>query len=386
MNIVFLSPHFPPNYHPFCLQLRRMGASVLGIAEAPYDELRQEVRDTLTEYYRVDNMEDYDQILRACGYFTHIYGHIDRIESLNEYWIETEARLRTDFNVQGTKSHQVARMTRKSEMKKLFQKAGVPVARGKVVKNLESALKLTEEVGYPVVLKPNRGVGAAHTVLIENNADLSAFISEMPHTPYIMEEYIRGQLYSFDGLTDRDGNIVFQTAHIFSQGIMETVNEDRDLFYYSLRHIPEELEQAGTQSVRAFGIQERFFHIEFFHTDDNRYVGLEMNARPPGGLTTDMFNYANNLDIYEQWASVLLFNQFSASYSRPYHCGYVGRKLNKAYLHSHLDIMKKYGYLIVHHGPIESIFSQAIGNYAYLANSESVEELEALARFIQETG
>jgi hypothetical protein len=45
-------------------------------------------------------------------------------------------------------------------------------------------------------------------------------------------------LYSFDGLADRSGKPVFYTAHTFSQGIMETVNDARHLYYYSLRDIP----------------------------------------------------------------------------------------------------------------------------------------------------
>ena len=46
-------------------------------------------------------MHNYDELLRACGYFTHRYGKIDRLDSHTEYWMETEARLRTDFNVPG---------------------------------------------------------------------------------------------------------------------------------------------------------------------------------------------------------------------------------------------------------------------------------------------
>ncbi len=48
------------------------------------------------EYYYVDDMHNYDQILRACGHFTHRHGKIDRFESHNEYWLETDARIRTD--------------------------------------------------------------------------------------------------------------------------------------------------------------------------------------------------------------------------------------------------------------------------------------------------
>ena len=87
MNVVFLSPHFPPHYFRFCWSLKAAGANVLGIGDEPYDNLSQEVRAALTEYYRIDDMHDYDALVRACGYFTHRYGKIDRLDSLNEYWL-----------------------------------------------------------------------------------------------------------------------------------------------------------------------------------------------------------------------------------------------------------------------------------------------------------
>lgn len=385
MNVVYISPHFPPNYFLFCTHLNRLGVNVLGIADQSYDQLKPELRENLTEYYRVDALKDYDQLLKACGFFIHNYGKLDRVESHNDYWQEFEARLRTDFNIPGPKIHQIGRITRKSEMKNGFRKAGVAVARGKVIKSPEKARDLVKIWGYPVVLKPDRGVGAADTFLIRNDEERENFLARRFQVKYIMEEYIQGDLVSFDGLTDRHGNIVFHTAHVFSQGIMETVNEDRDLFYYSLRALPEDLEQAGRRTVRAFRIKEKFFHIEFFRTPRGELVGLEVNVRPPGGMTMDMFNYANNIDMYREWANVVVHNRFSAAYSRPYHCGYIGRKLNKNYAHSHRDIMQTFGRLIVHCGPVDSIFSAAIGNYAYIANSQDPDELRSVAGFIQET-
>jgi len=385
MNVVYLSPHFPPNYYLFCAHLHRLGVNVLGIADEPYEKFRPDLKEALTEYYRVDALSDYDQLLRACGFFIHNYGKLDRVESHNDYWQEAEAQLRTDFNIPGPKIHQIGRITRKSEMKNGFHKAGVKVPRGKVITSAEKVRELAQDWGYPLVLKPNRGVGAADTFLIHNDEEREAFLAKKATMQFIMEEFIQGDLVSFDGLTDQDGHIVFHTAHVFSQGIMETVNEDRDLFYYSLRQIPEDLEAAGRRTVQAFRIREKFFHIEFFRTREGKLVGLEVNVRPPGGLTMDMFNYANNIDLYQEWANIVVHNRFSAAFSRPYHCGYIGRKLNKSYAHSHRDIMQNFGRLIVHSGPIDSIFSAAIGNYAYIANSQDPKELRTVAGFIQET-
>ena len=117
--------------------------------------------------------------------------------------------------------------------------------------------------GYPVVLKPDAGVGALNTCRIENDGDLVAAFNSGSSVDLIAEEFITGELFSFDGLVDRDGRLIFYTAHTFSQGIMETVNEDRHVSYCSLRDIPVDLERVGRASVAAFGLRERFFHIEF---------------------------------------------------------------------------------------------------------------------------
>src|SRR5512146_3037750 len=145
MNVVFLSPHFPPNYHLFCKNLKNLGANVLGLADEAYDSLQPEVKYSLTEYYRVSNQHNYDELLRALGYFTHRYGKINRLESHNEYWLETDARLRTDFNIPGLKVNDMPPIKRKSEMKKRFLQAGLKVARGRVCKTLDDAKALIEE-------------------------------------------------------------------------------------------------------------------------------------------------------------------------------------------------------------------------------------------------
>ena len=68
MNFVFVSPQFPASYWNFCNRLKQRGVTVLGLSDAPYDSLPEQVKNSLTEYYRVDSMEDYDQMVRAMGY------------------------------------------------------------------------------------------------------------------------------------------------------------------------------------------------------------------------------------------------------------------------------------------------------------------------------
>ncbi len=385
MNVVMLSPHFPPNFYNFCVALRRAGANVFGIADASYDELRPELRAALTEYYRVNDPLDYDQLLRGIAYLTFRYGKIDRLESHNEFWLETDARLRTDFNIPGTKSDRIADMKAKSRMKAGYIEAGVPVARGRVVQTIEEARRLITEVGYPVVVKPDIGVGASHTYRIDDEAALVRFFTDKPPEDFIMEEFIRGDVVSFDGLADGEGNPIFYTCDVFGQGIMETVNEDRDLYYYSLREIPADLEDAGRRTLRAFGVRERFFHLEFFRAaPDGRIVALEVNMRPPGGSTMDMFNYANDADLYQEWANVVTGRPVRTSYERPYFCGYAGRKPWKRYRHSHEEIMGAYDRLIVRFEHMNPIFHNVLGDAAYVARSPELDDVKAVIRYVLE--
>ena len=385
MNFVFLSPHFPSNYQLFCIRLNEQGVRVLGLADEPYNLLSPQLKNALTEYYWVNNMHNYDEMLRALGYFTHRYGKIDRIDSQNEYWLETEAHLRTDFNIFGLKDQDILKVKHKSLMKEVFIKAGVPVARGRDVRSLTEAERLLRQLGYPVVAKPDVGVGAAKTYKILNKAELESFFLQKPDFDYIIEEFVDGDICSFDGLTDREGNLVFYTSHQFSEGIMETVLQDDIIYYYSLRDIPPDLEDAGRRTLKAFDVRERFFHFEFFRRkEDNQIVALEVNMRPPGGLTTDMFNFANDIDIYAEWAHLVAHNRFTAVYSRPYHCCYIGRKYNRHYTHSHEEILVNFKSFICDHEPISGVFSRALGDYGYLVRSPSLDDIKEIAAFIHE--
>jgi hypothetical protein len=382
MNYVSFSPNFPPNYYPFCVNLRKLGVTVLGLFDAPYDSLRPELKAGLNEYYKVSNAHNYDELVRGMGYFTHRYGKIDRLESHNEYWLESDARLRTDFNIPGFHNEDMARIKRKSEMKKVYIKAGIPVARGLIIRTLEEAKAFVDEVGFPIVAKPDIGVGAYKTYKLHSQAELDNFFNNKPLEDYIFEEFIEGHIQTFDGLVNQDGKIVFSSTMVFKEGVMDLVNESLDFWYYTMREIPEELEKAGHKLVTAYHLRERFFHFEFFCTPSSGMVALEVNLRPPGGLTTDMWNYANDIDIYKEYANVVVTNCFNAVVERPYYCGYVGRRNNREYLHPHNEVIASFPQHLVHYEPISGIFSSAIGDYGYLIRSPDWDELSDISAWI----
>lgn len=386
MNYVFLSPHFPSNFKSFTLQMARRGIRVLGIGSESYDRLDPELRAHLQEYYYVPDMENDEDLLRACGYFTFKYGKIDRIESHNEHWLEADARLRTDFNIFGLKSADMARIKHKSAMKEIFRRIGVPVARGRVVRSLEEALALSKEVGYPLIAKPDSGVGASHTYRLENDDDLLAFFSWKPGCDYMMEEYIQGQIQTFDGLTDKEGRVVFMNSFVYGGGVMDTVNEDLDMYLYARREIPEDIQRLGLLILGAFAIRERFFHIEFFRTEEGGLIALEINVRPPGGYCLDIINFAHDADIYLEYAKLLKGEALTFLPQAPYACIYVGVKYREGLIHRHYreEVLERYRDLILFHTPVAPILSAAMGDYAYFLRHEDTGPLLEAAKYIME--
>lgn len=200
MNYIMISPSFPRNYKYFAIALKNQGINVLGIGSEDYDLIDQDLKDSLTMYYKVDDLENYDDVMKAVGFLTHKYGKIDRIESHNEHWLMLDAKLRTDFNVFGFHTEDMDFVKKKSCMKEIFTKAGVPVIRGGVPHTEEETRALIKELGFPVVAKPDSGVGAAHTYKIKHEDDVERYLRTKPPIDYIIEEFIVGDIETYDGL------------------------------------------------------------------------------------------------------------------------------------------------------------------------------------------
>ena len=376
-NFVFISPNFPTNYWKFCRELKNNGMNVLGVGDQPYEELSWELKDSLNEYYRVDNLEHYDTVYRAVAFFIHKYGRIDWLESNNEYWLERDAQLRTDFCINtGFQVEDVPRIKYKSRMKAFYKRAGIPAARYHLVDDWKSCRAFIQEVGYPVVVKPDNGVGASDTHKLSNDADLQAFLRDRsPDVTYIMEEFIHAEVNSYDAIIDATGTPIFETGNITPMSIMDIVNEEDNSIYYILKDLPEDTRAAGRAAVQSFGVYSRFIHFEFFRlTQDQKGLGkkgqivaLEVNMRPCGGFTPDMINFAHSTNVYKIWADMVAFDRTDLPVGEHNFCAYAGRRDGKPFQYSHEEILEKYAAQMKMVERIPDVLAGAMGNQMYLA-------------------
>ncbi len=383
-NFIFISPNFPESYWKFCAELKNNGLRVLGIGDCPYDELKPELKESLHEYFRVSNLENDEEVFRAVAFFTYTYGKIDYLESNNEYWLERDAMLRTEFHItSGFMQEDMERVKRKSAMKAYYQKAGIPVARYHLVDNYEMTSAFAEEVGYPVVVKPDNGVGASHTFRIHNDAELRQFLDTKDDTVYIMEEMVCGFVRTYDAIIDMNGQPVFESGNVTPNSLMDVVNTNDNSIYYIVKELPENVKQIGRRTVKEFDVKGRFVHLEYFVlTEDQEglgkqgdIVGLEVNMRPAGGFTPDMYNYAYDTDVYKIWADMIAFGQSTKPLGGQHFCAFVGRRDGKHFSMDDAAIMEKYGHCLKMWGRLPDALAGAMGNQMYIATFDTEEEM-----------
>lgn len=387
-NFVFISPNFPETYWRFCRELKNNGFNVLGIGDCEYFKLTEDLRNSLTEYYKVSSLENYDEVYRAVAFFTFRYGKIDWLESNNEYWLERDAMLRTEFNINtGFKTEDMPKVKYKSKMKKYYEKAGVKVAKYCIATDEKKCKKFIKEVGYPVIVKPDNGVGANDTHKISSDEELSAFFKTKLPVSYIMEEYIAAEVNSYDAIVNSKGEPIFETGNVTPGSLMDVVNTGDSSIFYILNQPFDDVKDAGRRTLKAFGVKSRFVHFEFFRlTCDQRIgkkgevVALEVNMRPSGGISPDMMNYANSTDVYKIWADMIAYDSTLVSTGEKYYCAFCGRRDGKNYKYTEQDIKDKFGYNLKAVGRVSKALSGAMGDVMFLATFKSKEEMDEYYR------
>jgi hypothetical protein len=403
MNFLFISPNFPVFYFRFVQALKKRGVTVLGIGDSPYWDLAPELKASIAEYYCAD-LTDYAAVLKGARYLEKKHGKIDYVESNNEWWLSLDARLREDLGVTtGFHPDEMKKIKAKSAMKACFNEGGAKTMRYVLVngpEDLEKALAFASEVGWPLFVKPDVGVGAADSYALKDEAALRSFLSKKLDETYIIEEYIDGFIVSFDGICDSNGDVVFCTSDHFPTPVSDVVIKHLDEYYYnnpfSLPFVDVDaasFERTGRAVVKAFGIRKRFFHIEFFVLQSDKpgfakkgeYVALECNMRPAGGNTPDLIDFANSVSCYDIYADVICYDENRQDLSLPKYYAFAAERRDALpYVHTKEEILSQYKGSLCSYGRYPDSLSDAMGNDYYFAKFKTYEEGMAFDRFVRE--
>ena len=327
MHIVFVEPRFPGNQKQFVRALAEIGATVTAIGEGSKDSLDHELKHWLTHYEEVSNVTDEDQVLRAVRF---IQGRkpVDRLEAVVEAHIMPTARVREAAGIPGTSVRTAFLCRDKPAMKEVLRAGGVPCAQSTGVSTAAEAHAFAEQVGYPLILKPRDGAGASGATRVDSGAELDAALATFGGGRSIaIEEFIEGHEGFYDTLTI-NGTI----AHDFVTHYYPNVLEAMRTRWISPQFITtnrvetvdayQQLKVLGAKVVQLLGIETSATHMEWFFGPKGLKFS-EIGCRPPGVRAWDLYNVANDLDLYREWAMAICAGRTQQTASRRYSAGII---------------------------------------------------------------
>ena len=328
MNIIFIEPSFPYNQQEFVRGLHQAGATVIGIGERPQEHLSDESNAYLSNYVQVQSVVHEPSLLKAVQKIQSKVW-VDRLEATVEAHIMAAASVREAAGIPGTSVRTAYLCRDKPAMKEALRKGGIPCAASTRANDPDTIREFAQQLGYPLIIKPPSGAGAAGIWKVGNAQDLENIIIEAGIADGVevaIEEFIEGHEGYLDTLTI-EGEIVHEFITHYYPNVLEAMRER----WISPQMVTtnrieaegySEVRQMARDVNRVLGIGTSATHMEWF-TGPKGLKFSEIGCRPPGVGQWDVYNAANEFDIYLEWAFALTHGRPKKAPSRRYCAGMI---------------------------------------------------------------
>lgn len=329
MHVLFMAPHFPANQREFVRALHAVGARVTGIGDAPVEYLDSELKSWLHGYEYVPNLADEASLLNTVRRVQK-REWVDLLECTVEAIMLTTARVREAATIPGLSVDQVLLCRDKYVMKQFLRERGVPCARNATIATVEEARAFCAEVGFPIILKPRDGAGAHDTYKCDDWDAVAAALPAMGITNSRVfitgEEFVSGHEGFYDTLTC-NGEIVFDAVSHYYPNVLEGMrNRWISPYIITTNRIDaegyRELRSFGSKVIHELGLPTSPTHMEWFFGPKGLLFS-EIGARPPGVRFWDLYCWANDFDLYVEWARALVFGRCRPQPSRRFSAGLI---------------------------------------------------------------
>ena len=378
MNVIFVEPAFPRNQRQFVRALAETGHRVIGIGERPLEWLDDELKGWLAGYEKIGSVTNEGEleaaVRRAQG-----REWIDRMEATVEAHVLVAARVREKTGIPGLPVRAAWLCRDKVAMKEALRQAGVPCAASAAVSSLAEALDFAAEVGYPLILKPRDAAGASGTHRADDEAGLRKILAGIhlaDGDSVAIEEFVSGHEGFYDTLTV-NGEIRHDFVSHYYPNVLEAMRArwiSPQIICTNRMDAPdyEQLRDMGRRVIEVFGITTAPTHMEWFFGPRGLRFS-EIGARPPGVGQWDVYCYANEFDLFREWALAVTDSPSERGPSRRYACGIIALRPDRDGEISHYEgsdaVWRHYGENIcAHHFPEPGTPTQGVEG-GYMANA-----------------
>lgn len=341
MNVLMISPGYPPEMGYFTRGLHAVGAQVTGLGDGPAEGLPPEVRRVLQGYVQVRSLWDDGEVISEVRELARRVP-IHRVECLWEPGMLLAARLREALGVPGMTLDETIPFRDKVKMKDVLVAAGIRTPRHERATTVGAIREAAERIGYPLIVKPVAGAGSADTYRVGSDDELEETIPLLGHVEEVnVEEFVEGEEYTYDTVC-ANGEVLYENVSHYRPNALVA----RQVQWISPQNISrrvldtDELRDGvamGRAVLRALGFQTGFTHMEWFRKADGEVVFGEIGCRAPGARSVDLMNYGADLDLYTGWAEAVCHGRLSQSTERLYNVAIIFKRAKGEGVIRHID-------------------------------------------------
>ena len=326
-HVVFIAPHFLDNTNRYVKGFAALdGVTLSLISEDPEEAIPEALRARVGGHYRVRHSLDAHALTEAARAITKGIGKIDRLAGALEQLQLPMAKVRDALDIEGIRSDVAQNFRDKDRMKEVLRAAGVPVARSALVASPAALRKVVGELGFPVIVKPQAGLGARSTHRIASAEDLADLerkgVQPSSSTPLQVEEFIRARERTCETVTVR-GKSVWRSGTRYLPSPLEVLETPWKQYCVLLPREEDEPEFARFHPINEKALQALFgssgstaagtalTHMEWFLRDDGSALVNEVGVRPPGVQIMPLMSLAHETNFWDDWARLIALDQFT---------------------------------------------------------------------------
>lgn len=218
-----------------------------------------------------------------------------------EMSVEMATSLAYDLGLKSNDKHNLAQMTRKSDMHEACKRAGLRCIHGKMVATEQEALDFWESLGKKdIVIKPTHSAGAVGVHICDNEEQIRNGVKNIVgkkdmfgaiNDEALIQERINGTEYIVNTVSCAGENYitavyVYRKRHLPGGAMLYDINQN--VLTEEITPEVQEIMDYAQKVVKAIGIEYGPVHGEYMY-DENGPVLMEVNCRICGGDMTAEF-------------------------------------------------------------------------------------------------
>ncbi len=323
VHVAFVAPRFLENTNRYVAAFAALDEVTLTVVSAdPEAAIPPALRPRIAGHYRIDDVLDPAQLTTAVRAIGRGVGRVDRLAGVLEQLQTPMAEVRDALDIEGLRTATVRNFRDKDRMKEVLRAHRVPVARSTLARSRADVQAFVAEVGYPVIVKPQAGLGTRGTHRLDGIDDLAALTAPTAAAPLQVEEFVRAREHTCETVTIR-GVPVWRSGTRYFPSPLEVLEtpwvqycvllprEDDDPTWRSFDATNGAAlaalfgDQAGTAAGTALT------HMEWFLREDGRALVNEVGARPPGVHIMPLMGLCHDTDMFADWARLMALDTFA---------------------------------------------------------------------------